>query len=109
RYATSAGMRVLESDRATRRVVLEGTVAQASAAFGVSLGTYEAAGLTYRGREGDVQLPADVAPVVEAVLGLDNRPQASIHSKLGPGLAEGDLPDPQAPVTDQLPGSEAGM
>jgi kumamolisin len=106
-YATSAGMRVLETDLATRRVVLEATVAQASAAFGVSLGTYEAAGLTYRGREGDVHLPADLAPIVEAVLGLDNRPQAHLHLKLGPPLSGGDLPDPDAPVTDQLPGVDA--
>jgi kumamolisin len=103
-YATAAGLRVLETDLATRRVALEATVAQASAAFGVSLGTYEAAGVTYRGREGDVHLPADLAPIVEAVLGLDNRPQARVHLKLGPPLSGEDLPNPDAPVADRLPG-----
>src|SRR5581483_4661617 len=36
----------------------------------------------YRGRVGAVTLPTDVVPLVEAVLGLDNRPIAKPHVRL---------------------------
>jgi kumamolisin len=42
----------------------------------VDLGRYEAAGISYRGREGPVHLPADLVSIVEGIFGLDNRPQA---------------------------------
>ncbi len=61
---------------AQRRVVLSGTVAAMSQTFGVFLGRWEHAGGEYRGRTGEVHVPDDIAPVVEAVLGLDNRRQA---------------------------------
>src|SRR6516162_1215078 len=52
-------------------------------------GADEADRLTYRGREGAVHLPADLVGVVQAVLGLDNRPQARMHLKRGPALRDG--------------------
>ncbi len=76
-WATAAGMRVESADPATRTVMLTATAAQASAAFGVSLGRYQTHSYSYRGREGEVHLPPEVAEVVQAVLGLDNRPQAA--------------------------------
>ena len=82
-YVTSAGMKVESADAATRTVAVTATVAQASAAFGVSLGRYQTDGFSYRGREGTVHLPADLVDVVEAVLGLDNRPQARTHLRRG--------------------------
>jgi kumamolisin len=63
-------------DPAARTVTLAGTVAQMDEAFGVHLGLYRVGELTYRGRVGDVSVPADLADVVVAVLGLDDRPQA---------------------------------
>jgi len=91
-FVRGTGMQVLSADVARRVVLVRATVAQASAAFGVELGDYEAAGVSYRGRAGPIRLPSSVAGVVEAVLGLDDRPQARIHLKQGPPIAVGDLP-----------------
>ena len=40
------------------------------------------AGVTYRVREGSIQLPAELQGYVVAVLGLDNRPQAKPHFRV---------------------------
>jgi kumamolisin len=106
RFLRDAGLDVQSSDAATRIVAAEGTVAQVSAAFGVSLGDYQTDDVSYRGREGAVHVPADVADLVEAVLGLDNRPQARSHVKPGRDLDEGDLPDPDSDA-DPAPGPAA--
>ena len=66
-----------EISKAQRLVRLNGTVAQMETAFGVRLHravTLE--GVSFRGREGPVCVPADLAGVVEGVLGLDDRPVA---------------------------------
>ena len=107
RYATDAGMRVESADAATRTVAVRATAAQASAAFGVSLGRYETGGLAYRGREGAVHLPADLVGVVQAVLGLDNRPQARTHLRLGGTLRDAEIPGPRAEPASMLPALQA--
>jgi kumamolisin len=59
------------------------------AAFQVELHYYEAAAVTYRGRTGELHVPAELAVIVDAVLGLDNRPQAQTHFRIfnaGPGI-----------------------
>ncbi len=78
-FAHEHGLDVVEVNAAQRRLVVSGTVAAFSAAFGVSLATYEHPGGTYRGRVGHVQVPEDLAPIIQAVMGLDNRPQAQPH------------------------------
>ena len=80
-FAQENGLTVVEREPARRTVRLEGTVAQMSAAFGVSLGTYRVGGTNFRGRTGTISLPATLANVVEAVLGLDTRPQARPRSR----------------------------
>ncbi|MGI8776998.1 MAG: S53 family peptidase [Acidimicrobiales bacterium] len=85
-FADEHGLSVDESDQARRSIVLSGTVAAMSAAFGVDLGRYERNDLSYRGREGRVHLPADLEPIVDGVFGLDDRPQASPDFKIGPAL-----------------------
>lgn len=75
-FATQHGLQVLERSAPRRTVVLSGTVAQMQAAFGVELGQYEHPGGTYRGREGEIAVPAAVSDVIEGVFGLDDRPQA---------------------------------
>jgi kumamolisin len=78
-FARAHGLEVLKSDAARRSVALAGTVAQMSAAFGTELARYAAPQGAYRGRTGPVHVPAELADVVEAVLGLDDRPQAVPH------------------------------
>jgi kumamolisin len=77
-----------------RLVQLTGTVEALSRAFGVELRTFRAPGVTYRGRTGVVQVPADIAGDVEAVLGLDDRPQVrpSVRVAASPGAFNDDPP-----------------
>ncbi len=72
-FAVHAGLRVVESSAAKRSVRLAGTAGAMSKAFGVELRRYAHAGGSYRGRVGPVQIPMELAGVVQAVLGLDNR------------------------------------
>jgi kumamolisin len=65
-----------------RTVLLTGTVAAMQKAFGVELKHSTVDGITYRVREGGIHLPASLAPIVVAVLGLDNRPQAKPHFRV---------------------------
>ena len=76
-FASAYGLTVFKEDLAIRTVVLSGTVAQFNDAFEVTLQTFEYPGGTYRGRTGPIHLPDELHGVVTAVLGLDNRPQAS--------------------------------
>ena len=74
-FAAAHHLSVVESSAARRSVLLRGSVADFSAAFSVQLRNYRRAdGLRYRGRVGRISVPRDLAGVVEAVFGLDNRP-----------------------------------
>ncbi len=79
KFAGAHGLAVVQEHAGRRTVVLSGTVAQFNAAFGVDLQRFQHPGGSYRGRVGNVQLPDELHGVVEAVLGLDNRPVAKPH------------------------------
>ena len=85
-FAQAYGLAVLQEHPARRTSILSGTVAQFSAAFEVQLHQMAHGGGTYRGRTGAVHLPAELSAVVEAVLGLDNRPQARPHFRSRPPI-----------------------
>jgi kumamolisin len=70
-----------------RTIKLKGTVGAMQKAFDVSLGEKSMEGVAYRVREGSIRLPAELDGVVEAVLGLDNRPQAKPHFRVRPSAA----------------------
>lgn len=78
-FAREHKLTVKETSAARRTVILTGTVAALSAAFGVELKEYQHPGGKYRGRIGAIQLPEELHGVVEGVFGLDNRPQAKPH------------------------------
>ena len=84
-FAQQHGLTVVESDPVRRRVVLAGPVSAMRIAFGVELHHYEHPGGSYRGRTGPVLLPADLVPLVEAVVGLDDRPQTRTHFRPAQG------------------------
>jgi kumamolisin len=65
-----------------RTIKLTGTIATMQKAFGVNLVQKTTEGGTYRVREGSIQLPKELIGAVEAVLGLDNRPQAKPHFRV---------------------------
>jgi kumamolisin len=81
-FAAERGLTVVESDRARRRIVLRGAAGVLGQAFGVNLQRFDHPSGSYRGHEGPVVLPRGMAEPVVAVLGLDDRPQASAHFRL---------------------------
>jgi kumamolisin len=81
-FAEAHGLAIVEEHSGRRTLVLAGTVAQFNDAFGVDLQHYSHPGGTYRGRSGPVHIPAELDGIVEAVLGLDNRPQARPHFRM---------------------------
>ena len=78
-FAHQHGLVVVESSAAKRLVRLSGTVKAFNEAFDVSLGHYEHANFTYRGRTGSISIPKELDGIITAVLGLDNRPFARPH------------------------------
>jgi kumamolisin len=81
-FAEAHGLAVLEEHAGRRTSVLAGTVAQFEDAFGIELQHYSHPGGTYRGRTGPVHIPAELNGIIEAVLGLDDRPQAKAHFRM---------------------------
>jgi kumamolisin len=81
-FASSHDLSVVQEHAGRRTLVLAGTVAQFRSAFSVELNEVTHSDGTYRGRTGAIHLPAALDGIVEAVLGLDNRPQASPHFRL---------------------------
>ncbi|CAE6792594.1 protease pro-enzyme activation domain-containing protein [Paraburkholderia domus] len=84
-FAVAHGLTVMREDPAARQVLLSGTIAQFQTAFGVKLEHYQhhTAG-QFRGRTGTISVPDDLHGIVQAVLGLDNRPQARPHFRIRP-------------------------
>jgi kumamolisin len=82
RFAHAYGLSIVESNLAKGSVKLAGSVAHFSKAFDVVLQNYELPTGTYRGRTGPVHIPTELQGVVTAVLGLDNRPQATPHFRV---------------------------
>jgi kumamolisin len=80
--AAQRGLQVLSADPLTREVKVSGSVAELQSLFDTELGVYRHPGGTYRGRIGAVRVPAEIADAVQAVLGLDDRPQAQPHIAL---------------------------
>jgi kumamolisin len=71
-FAKSAGLSVIDTNQAARSIVLRGTTAKINKAFGVKLNTYQGALGKYHSHTGPAKLPASVAPIVQAVVGLHN-------------------------------------
>jgi kumamolisin len=82
-FAAQHGLDVSDVSLAKRTMKLTGTAAQLSDAFQVQLSCSTTdTGVVFRGRTGAINVPARIAPIVEGVFGLDDRPQASPHFRL---------------------------
>lgn len=87
RAATDAGVQVSSVDLGSRRVVLAGPAQVLASLFGTSLEQGESPDPTsgrpvaHRHRTGGLSVPAPLAGVVVAVLGLDDRPQSRAHHR----------------------------
>jgi kumamolisin len=82
--AAEPAIEVTSTDPGSRRMTVAGPAGALAAAFGTELSVVASPSLTgaevtHRYRSGDLQIPAELDGIVEAVLGLDNRPQAAPH------------------------------
>jgi kumamolisin len=80
---------VTSSDPGARRMTIAGPAGALAAAFGTELSLVTSPGpddrpVTHRYRSGGLHIPAELDGMIMAVLGLDNRPQASPHYRLAP-------------------------
>ena len=83
-FAARQGLVVSDQSLARRTVTLTGPAAALGRAFRVELSQgVTGDGLAYRARAGAISVPLPLARVVEGVFGLDDRPQASPHFRLG--------------------------
>ncbi|MBO0929804.1 S53 family peptidase [Fibrella aquatilis] len=108
-YLHTQGLSTVLLSAARRSVIVRGTVAQFSAAFGVSLANYKAPdGTVFRGRSGPVQVPAELVDLLEGVFGLDNRPAATAHFQVLRKEAGG-IANPRAVTTSFNPNQLANI
>jgi kumamolisin len=89
------GPKIEEASALTRSLRVSGTVGQMQAAFAPNLATYRSAeqGL-YRGREGELQIPAALDGLIAGVFGFDQRRVARRRSAAPNGV----LTEPVTPV-----------
>lgn len=79
-WAEKNNLKVLDSSVARHRLLLEGSIGDIQSAFDIQLNEYEHSGSgRFRGREGDIQIPGDLAGVIEGVFGLDTRRVGHSH------------------------------
>lgn len=83
-FARDHGLVVVDSSIPRRSVFLSGTATQFSRAFGTTIQHFEHGGGSYRGRTGALSVPGDLAPVLEGVFGIDDRPVARPHFQRAP-------------------------
>jgi kumamolisin len=83
-FATEHGLHVRQASAGRRSVVLTGPAGRMQDAFSTRLSHYRSPTGDYRGRSGDLHVPVKVAPAIEAVLGLDDRPQATPDCRFVP-------------------------
>lgn len=93
-----------------RTIQLTGSAADIQKAFRVELNQKTIDGTEYRVREGGIHVPSSLAGVVEAVLGLDNRPQAKPHFRLSKSqaAAPASYTPPQVALAYQWPAKASG-
>ena len=81
-FARSFGLKAVLSKADRRSVMLSGKAAGFSAAFGIELQHYEHTEGRFRGRTGELTIPAELDGIIEGVFGLDDRPQTRPHFQI---------------------------
>ncbi len=79
-FAKRKGLRVVESNRARRCVVLSGTLDAFSKAFRVDFTMHTHRGFAYRSHRNGIYISPELDGVVDAVFGLENRALMSHHA-----------------------------
>lgn len=90
-FACDNDLTVMQIDLARRSIVLVGTVANMGEAFATDLLLFQGPEGMFRGRVGELYVPANLDGIIEGVFGLDERPQARTrfrrHVEVGPKAA----------------------
>lgn len=81
-FAHDHNLTVVESSVPKRMVRLHGKLEDLQSAFGVKLRRYRTSNTEFRGRTGQVFVPAEISNIVEGVFGLDTRPAAKPHVRI---------------------------
>jgi kumamolisin len=111
---TGLGLEVTEVHPATRRIKVAGPLGELASAFGATLQLVSSPGpggqiVTHRYREGPLYVPAALAGIVLAVLGLDTRPQARAQFRPRAAAASGTTyPPNQVADIYQFPAGTTG-
>jgi kumamolisin len=112
--SVAPAIRVTGRDPASRRLTIAGPAAELAAVFGTELTLVSSTGssgepVTHRYRTGGLQVPADLDGVVTAVLGLDNRPQASTQYRFAdPATVQVTYTPPEVASLYQFPAGTDG-
>ena len=89
----AAGLTVTATDPTSRRMAVAGPAGDVAAAFGTTLSVTTSPDpvtgqpIEHRHRTGELTVPAELDGIVLAVLGIDDRPQARAHFRVGPAAA----------------------
>ncbi|HUL79029.1 MAG TPA: S53 family peptidase [Vicinamibacteria bacterium] len=83
-FAHEHGLDVVGRSAAQRTIRLSGTVQAMQEAFGVRIKAMVHNKVRFRHRSGAIRIPKDLAPIVEGVFGLDNRPAVRPHFRFKP-------------------------
>jgi kumamolisin len=107
-------IQVTGRDPATRRLTIAGPARELAALFGTELTLVASTGptgepVTHRYRTGGLQVPAELDGVIVAVLGLDNRPQASAQYRFAdPAAVQVTYTPPEVASLYQFPAGTDG-
>jgi kumamolisin len=107
-------LRVTSGDPGSRRLTVAGPVGALARAFGTELSLVtspvpDGEPVTHRYRSGSLLIPAELAGVIVAVLGFDNRPQASPHLRRAePDAVQVSYTPPQVAEVYQYPAGTSG-
>ena len=81
-FAKEFGLTAQLASPELRNLKLTGTQSAIETAFGVKLAHHKVGDAIFRVRQGAICIPAQLVGAIEAVLGLDNRPQATPHFRI---------------------------
>jgi len=90
-WAIGSRLSVVSTNQATREMVVRGTARAFQKAFSTDLRIADFNGQKRRVRQGEISIPAALAPVISSVTGLDNRPFAKPHYRVARSVAHSAL------------------
>ncbi len=82
KFAHEYGLAIATIHPGRRTLHLSGTVGAFKKAFAVDLQDFQHGTIRYRGRTGQIMVPAELDGIVLGVFGLDNRPAAKPHFRI---------------------------